>query len=65
MKWTLSSGVLDFGSRAQVMGILNVTPDSFYDRYGSVNAAVERGLEMVGGADILDVGGESSRPPMR
>lgn len=65
MKWTLSSGILDFGSRAQVMGILNVTPDSFYDRYGSVNAAVERGLEMVKeGADILDVGGESSRPPM-
>lgn len=65
MKWTLSSGVLDFGSRAQVMGILNVTPDSFYDRYGSVDAAVERGLEMVQqGADILDVGGESSRPPM-
>jgi dihydropteroate synthase len=65
MKWTLSSGILDFGSRAQVMGILNVTPDSFYDRYGSVNAAVARGLEMVQeGADILDVGGESSRPPM-
>ena len=65
MKWTLSSGILDFGSRAQVMGILNVTPDSFYDRYGSVNAAVERGLEMVQeGADIIDVGGESSRPPM-
>lgn len=65
MKWTLSSGILDFGSRAQVMGILNVTPDSFYDRYGSVDAAVERGLEMVQqGADILDVGGESSRPPM-
>jgi dihydropteroate synthase len=65
MKWTLSSGILDFGTRAQVMGILNVTPDSFYDRYGSVNAAVARGLEMVQeGADILDVGGESSRPPM-
>lgn len=65
MKWTLSSGILDFGSRAQVMGILNVTPDSFYDRYDSVDAAVERGLEMVQqGADILDVGGESSRPPM-
>ena len=65
MKWTLSSGILDFGTRAQIMGILNVTPDSFYDRYGSVNAAVARGLEMVQeGADILDVGGESSRPPM-
>ena len=65
MKWTLSGGLLDFESRAQVMGILNVTPDSFYNRYHSIDAAVERGLEMVEeGADILDVGGESSRPPM-
>ena len=65
MKWTLSSGTLDFESRAQVMGILNVTPDSFYDRYHRIDAAVERGLEMVQeGADILDVGGESSRPPI-
>tara|TARA_Y100001978_G_scaffold95872_1_gene85930 strand:+ start:5932 stop:6774 length:843 start_codon:yes stop_codon:yes gene_type:complete len=65
MKWTLSSGMFDFESRAQVMGILNVTPDSFYDRYHNIDAAVERGLEMVQeGADILDVGGESSRPPI-
>ena len=65
MKWMLSGGMLDFKSRAQVMGILNVTPDSFYDRYHSIDAAVDRGLEMVQeGADILDVGGESSRPPM-
>jgi dihydropteroate synthase len=47
------------------MGILNVTPDSFSDggRYLDHRAAVERGLEMVGqGADIVDVGGESTRP---
>jgi len=47
------------------MGILNVTPDSFSDggRYNSTDAAVERGLEMVEeGADIIDIGGESTRP---
>ena len=47
------------------MGVLNVTPDSFYDggRYVSVEAAVAHGLELVAqGADIVDVGGESTRP---
>ncbi|MYF92898.1 MAG: dihydropteroate synthase [Gemmatimonadetes bacterium] len=49
------------------MGVLNATPDSFYDggRYSEPSAAVERGLEMVEeGAAIVDIGGESSRPPM-
>ncbi len=65
MKWNLAGGVLDFGERAHVMGILNATPDSFYDHYDDVGRAVERGLQMLEeGADILDVGGESSRPPM-
>jgi len=48
-----------------VMGILNVTPDSFHDggAYDSVGAAVERAEEMVAaGASIVDVGGESTRP---
>ncbi|MFD1562564.1 dihydropteroate synthase [Haloarchaeobius amylolyticus] len=48
-----------------VMGILNVTPDSFYDggRYAQVEDAVRRVREMVSaGADIVDVGGESTRP---
>jgi dihydropteroate synthase len=48
-----------------VMGILNVTPDSFSDggRFEAADAAVARGLELVaGGADIVDVGGESTRP---
>jgi dihydropteroate synthase len=47
------------------MGVLNVTPDSFYDggRYLDHDLAIQRGLEMVAeGADIIDVGGESSRP---
>ncbi len=56
---------LVFGSRTCVMGILNVTPDSFSDggRYFSVDSAVAKGIQLVrDGADILDVGGESSRP---
>jgi len=47
------------------MGILNVTPDSFYDggRYARAEAAVQHALQMVqDGADIVDIGGESTRP---
>ncbi len=47
------------------MGILNVTPNSFYDggQYNKTDAALKRGREMIGqGADIIDVGGESTRP---
>ena len=53
------------GKRTLIMGILNVTPDSFYEggKYSSVESALERAREMVEeGADIIDVGGESSRP---
>jgi dihydropteroate synthase len=49
----------------QVMGVLNVTPDSFSDggRYAHLEAAVEHGLRMVSeGAALIDVGGESTRP---
>ncbi len=51
--------------RTLVMGILNVTPDSFYDggRYAQPELAVQRALQMVEeGADIIDIGGESTRP---
>jgi dihydropteroate synthase len=51
--------------RCVVMGILNVTPDSFSDggRYDTLEAAVGRGIDMVAsGADYVDVGGESTRP---
>ncbi|HVY18195.1 MAG TPA: dihydropteroate synthase [Rhodopila sp.] len=51
--------------RPRVMGILNLTPDSFSDggRFASPQAAIEAGLRMAGdGADIIDVGGESTRP---
>jgi dihydropteroate synthase len=52
-------------SRPLVMGIINVTPDSFSDggRYADTQAAVAHGLQLVKeGADILDIGGESTRP---
>ncbi len=51
--------------RCLVMGVVNVTPDSFSDggRWYGAGAAIEHGLEMVAqGADIVDVGGESTRP---
>ena len=62
--WELSRRTLPL-ERPLVMGILNVTPDSFSDgnRFFSLEAAVQRGMEMEGeGADIIDVGGESTRP---
>ena len=56
---------LELGPRTLVMGILNITPDSFTDGglHLDVDRAVAAGLAMVGdGADILDIGGESTRP---
>lgn len=53
------------GQRTWIMGILNVTPDSFSDGglYLNKNKAVKRGLELAEeGADIIDIGGESTRP---
>ncbi len=60
-----SGGALDMGPRPLVMGILNVTPDSFSDGdcFFALANAVEHGRQMVlEGADIIDVGGESTRP---
>lgn len=58
-------GLLEFSRRTLIMGIINVTPDSFSDggqRYDPVKAVAD-GVAMVkSGADILDIGGESSRP---
>jgi dihydropteroate synthase len=56
---------LAIGSRTLIMGVLNCTPDSFSDGglYLNKEAAIERGLRMIEqGADIIDVGGESTRP---
>lgn len=65
--WHLPCGsrTLTVGERTLIMGILNVTPDSFSDggRYDTVEQAVTRALTMIAeGADIIDVGGESTRP---
>jgi dihydropteroate synthase len=64
MKLRCRNQVLTLETTA-VMGVLNVTPDSFYDggRWCDAQAAVERGVEMAAqGAAIIDVGGESTRP---
>jgi dihydropteroate synthase len=55
----------DLSARPHIMGVLNVTPDSFSDggRYNDADRAVERALVMVEeGADFIDIGGESTRP---
>src|SRR3972149_2975503 len=61
----LPNRVITLGPRTLVMGILNVTPDSFSEQgtYFDRKAAIARGLEMEReGADLLDIGGESTRP---
>jgi len=63
--WRIRDRVLDLSGHALVMGILNITPDSFSDggRYATRDAAVAHGLKLwQQGADIIDVGGESTRP---
>ena len=55
----------NLGERTYIMGILNVTPDSFSDggKYNEVEEAVKHAKELVdAGADIIDIGGESTRP---
>lgn len=56
---------LELGQRTYIMGILNVTPDSFSDggKYNQIESALRHAQEMIEeGADILDIGGESTRP---
>jgi dihydropteroate synthase len=65
VRWQLPQRVLDLPRRPLVMGILNITPDSFSDggRFIATQAAIEHALELIAqGADILDIGGESTRP---
>ena len=64
-EWNLGTRVLTLGKRTLVMGIVNVTPDSFSDggQFLDPEKAVMHALEMLDeGADIIDVGGESTRP---
>ena len=63
--WRIKDRTLPIGERTLVMGVLNVTPDSFSDggRFFSFDQALEHATQMISdGADIIDVGGESTRP---
>src|SRR5580698_10122317 len=65
LRWQLHDRVIEFTYRPLVMGIVNTTPDSFSDggKFLEPGGAIERGLRLVEeGADILDIGGESTRP---
>src|SRR5260370_6749794 len=64
-QWKIAGCVVDLFSHGLIMGVLNVTPDSFSDgrRFFTAEKAVERGLNVAQeGARIIDVGGESTRP---
>jgi dihydropteroate synthase len=68
--WILSTrhGDIDMSRRTALMGILNVTPDSFSDggRYADPKTAIAHGIQLArDGADIIDIGGESTRPGAR
>ena len=64
-QWSLGTRTLELGKRTLIMGIVNVTPDSFSDGglYLDSSKAVDHALQLLDeGADIIDVGGESTRP---
>jgi dihydropteroate synthase len=63
--WKIGARIVDLSHRGMIMGVLNVTPDSFSDggEFFAPEKAVEHGLRMATeGADIIDIGGESTRP---
>lgn len=65
MNWHIRDRVLPIGERTLIMGILNVTPDSFSDggQFVTLDTALAHAEQMIAeGADIIDVGGESTRP---
>jgi dihydropteroate synthase len=67
-QWNLGGRVLELGKRTLIMGVVNVTPDSFSD--GGLCLAPDKAMEhgerlLAEGADILDIGGESTRPGTR
>lgn len=65
MKIKIKDKELKLGERTLIMGILNVTPDSFSDggKYNNLNSAINQAEKLISeGADIIDVGGESTRP---
>src|SRR5919108_1601376 len=63
--WKISDRIVDLSKLGMIMGVLNVTPDSFSDggEFFDEDAAVTRGIEIAAeGADMIDIGGESTRP---
>jgi dihydropteroate synthase len=65
ISWQIKDRLMPIGERTLIMGILNVTPDSFSDggQFFSIDKAVDRAEQMIAeGAHIIDVGGESTRP---
>ena len=63
--WKIAGRTIDLSEQALIMGVLNVTPDSFSDggEFFTIDKAVEQGVRMAAeGAQIIDVGGESTRP---
>ena len=65
LEWHLPDRVLTIGCRPLIMGIVNVTPDSFSDggQHAETDSAVAHGMQLIEeGADLLDIGGESTRP---
>lgn len=63
--WKIGDKIVDLSKRGMIMGVLNVTPDSFSDggEFFDTDTAVERGIQIAAeGADVIDVGGESTRP---
>src|ERR1700757_3953916 len=63
--WKIGDRVFDVSRQGLIMGVLNVTPDSFSDggEFLTADKAMERGLQMAAeGAHIIDIGGESTRP---
>lgn len=64
-KWKIGTCELPINEKTLIMGILNITPDSFSDggKFNNIEVAVKRAKELVEhGADIIDIGGESTRP---
>ena len=67
-QWNLGARALELGKRTLIMGVVNVTPDSFSDggQFLDPEKAVEHAERLLDeGADILDIGGESTRPGAR
>jgi dihydropteroate synthase len=63
--WKIGDKIVDLSERGMIIGVLNVTPDSFSDggEFFDSGVAIERGIQIAAeGADIIDIGGESTRP---